>query len=290
MPAPWIDTAGQSPYCRGVTDIVTVDRLVRLGLTRYEAHTYVALIRRDGSTPTEVAKVAGVPRPRIYDVMDSLAAKALAFERPGRTGKFVAAAPADAVTRLMDLHSARLQMLEADADAVRAELGPAYAEGSMHTDPLDYVELIRSTDAIAKRFHDLQASVTKELLAFSKMPAAVHISENEAGLQVARARTLRTVYEYSLLDDPLSRAGVKQFIDAGEQARFVAELPMKLAIFDQRIVMLAMADPVAGDTDLTTLVIENVQLARCLKIAFGHVWSTGVGFSEACAKRGLQAP
>jgi HTH-type transcriptional regulator, sugar sensing transcriptional regulator len=126
-----------------VTDVVTVDRLVRLGLTRYEAQAYVALIRRDGSTPAEVAKVAGVPRPRIYDVMDSLAAKALAFERPGRAGKFVAAAPADAVTRLMDIHSARLQMLEADADAVRADLGPAYAEGSMHTDPLDYVWLAR---------------------------------------------------------------------------------------------------------------------------------------------------
>jgi sugar-specific transcriptional regulator TrmB len=63
-------------------DTFAVGRLVRLGLTQYEARAYVALIRRDASAPAEVAKVAGVPRPRIYDVTDSLVAKS--WHRNGR--------------------------------------------------------------------------------------------------------------------------------------------------------------------------------------------------------------
>ncbi|MGE5335332.1 MAG: TrmB family transcriptional regulator [Nitrososphaerota archaeon] len=268
--------------------MVTVERLVRLGLTLYEARAYVALIRRAGSTPTEVAKVAGVPRPRIYDVIDSLVAKGLAYERPGRTARFVAVPPNEAVNTLVSIHRERLLMLEADAEAVREELGPAFLEGSMHSDPLDYIELIRAPEAIAKRFDELQRSTEREMLVFSKLPAAVRVEENDVGLEVARTRVLRSVYEIAQLDDPLSRDGMQRFIDAGEQARFVEDLPMKMGVIDERIVMLAMVDPVAGDSGLTTLVIENDQLARCLKIAFEQVWATGIDFVTACERRGMK--
>lgn len=261
--------------------MVTVERLVRLGLTLYEARAYVALIRRDGSTPAEVARVADVPRPRIYDVMDSLVAKGLASERPGQITRFVATSPAEAVNLLVRVHLDRLKMLEADAEAVREELVPAFLEGSAHSDPLDYIELIRSREAVARRFTELQRSAVHEMLVFSKMPAAVRIEENDVGLELARTLTLRSVYELSLLDDPLSCEGVERFIAAGEEARFVKEAPMKLGIIDERVVMLAMADPVAGDTGLTTLVIENAQLARCLKIAFEQVWASGIDYSAA---------
>jgi len=140
-------------------DTFAVERLVRLGLTQYEARAYVALIRRDASAPAEVAKVAGVPRPRIYDVIDSLVAKMLASERPGRTGRFVAVPPDVAVARLIDIQRGRLKGLEADASAVREELSPVYSEGTTRRDPLDYIELIRPAPAIVKRFTELQLSV-----------------------------------------------------------------------------------------------------------------------------------
>jgi HTH-type transcriptional regulator, sugar sensing transcriptional regulator len=261
------------------------ERLVRLGLTQYEARAYMALLRRDGSTPAEVAKVAGVPRPRIYDVIDSLVARGLVSVRPGRTGKYAATSPGDAVSLLVEIHRERLQMLEGDADAVTAALLPAYMEGSRHDDPLDYIELIRSPETVAKRFGELVQAVEREILSFTKPPFAVRIKENDAGLRLAATRQVRTVYELSLLDDPPNRVGIERFIEAGEQARFVAELPMKLGIIDRRVVMLAMTDPVAGTEGLTTLIIENAQLARCLTLAFEQVWQSGVDFAEACRTR-----
>lgn len=264
-----------------MTDGGVAERLVRLGLTQYEARAYIALLRRDGSTAAEVAKVAGVPRPRIYDVIDSLVARGLVCVRPGRTAKYVATSPGDATSLLVEVHRERLQVLEADAGAVAAALLPAYLEGSRQEDPLDYIELIRSPEAVAKRFRELVQSVEREILSFTKAPFAVRLHENDAGLRLAATRQVRTVYELSLLDDPVSRSGIERFIEAGEQARFVTELPMKLGIIDGRVVLLAMTDPVAGTGGLTTLVIENAQLAGCLKLAFEQVWHSGVSFAEA---------
>jgi HTH-type transcriptional regulator, sugar sensing transcriptional regulator len=58
------------------------DRLVStlsdLGLTNYEAKVYLALTRRGSSTAAETARVAGIPRQRIYDVLSSLVTRGLA--------------------------------------------------------------------------------------------------------------------------------------------------------------------------------------------------------------------
>src|SRR5262245_4437475 len=130
---------------------MTLERLVRLGLTQYEARAYLALVRRDGSTPGEVATLAGVPRPRIYDVLHSLVAKGLAVERPGHTAKYLASPPAAAMERLVVAHRQQMESLEADAQSVADELTPAFQEGRTHDSPLDYVEVIRDRETIIKR-------------------------------------------------------------------------------------------------------------------------------------------
>ena len=57
------------------------DQLMALGLNRYEAATYLALLEHRGFTPVQVAVRAGVPCQRIYDVLASLCARGLAIER-----------------------------------------------------------------------------------------------------------------------------------------------------------------------------------------------------------------
>src|SRR5439155_5541838 len=81
-----------------------VDQLTRLGLTKYEAKAYLALIRRGSSTAAEVARIAGVPRQRIYDVLASLVERGLASTRPGRVVNYVASPPDTAIERLVSDH------------------------------------------------------------------------------------------------------------------------------------------------------------------------------------------
>lgn len=258
-----------------------VDRLVRLGLTSYEARAYVALIRRDSYTAAQVARQAELPRQRIYDVLGSLVQKGLATARPGTQLKYAAVAPELAIERLLSAHRRELADLERDSADLLGELTPSFEAGQAHTDPLEYIEVLRDRAAINERFDELQAAVKREILVFTKPPYAKPPQENVEGMEVSRTHEARSVYESSVFDDPATIGGVRRFIEAGEEARFVESLPLKLVIIDETIVMFGMEDPVAGTNDLTIVVVEHPSLAQILKVAFNTVWDQGLTFEQA---------
>ena len=258
-----------------------IDRLVRLGLTTYEARAYVALVRRDSFTAAQVARQSGLPRQRIYDVLSSLVEKGLASTRPGSVVKYAAIAPELAIERLVASRRLAMADLEQDAAALVAALTPEFAAGQSHSDPLEYIEVLRDRGAINERFAELQAGVKREILVFTKPPYATPPQENVEGIEVTRSHVARSVYEFSVFDDPETTQGVRRFIEAGEEARFVEQVPLKLVIIDEAIVMFGMQDPVGDRSELTIMVVEHPALASTLKLAFASVWDDGLTFDEA---------
>jgi sugar-specific transcriptional regulator TrmB len=265
------------------------DGLVQLGLTSYESKAYLALMRRDSATAADVARLARVPRQRIYDVLATLVQKGLVSQRPGQPAKYSAVSPEFAVERLLLNRRQELDRLERESGELLEMLGPAYAAGRRERDPLDYIEVLRDQAAINDRFGQLQEGIEREILVFTKPPYAKPAQENIEGLEVTRKHSARSVYEYSALDDPDFADGVRRFVEAGEEARFVEELPLKLVIIDEAIVMFGMQDPVAGPSELTIIVVEHPALATLLKIAFDAVWSRGLTLDEVEAQRVEQA-
>src|SRR5918992_431985 len=171
------------------------ERLARLGLPSYEARAYLALTRRDSSTGAQVARLAGVPRQRIYDVLASLVEKGLASARPGRVVKYAATAPEQAMDALVARQRRQLATAEEDASALIEELTPAFEAGREQTNPLEYIEVLRDRRAINERFAELQAGVQREILVFTKPPYATSVEENVEGLDVARDHDAYSVYE-----------------------------------------------------------------------------------------------
>jgi sugar-specific transcriptional regulator TrmB len=253
--------------------------LVNLGLNGYEASAYIALTRRGRATAVEVSRLAGIPRQRVYDVLDALVGRGLASLEPGRPARYAAVAPSDAVDALLAEHRASLERLERDAVEAVALLTPAWSDGRDATDPLSYIEVLRDPGAIGKRFRELQAAAEREILVFTRPPYAVDPPENVAGRELlARGVTARSVYERAVYDDTAVADAVRSFIAAGEQARVVDTLPLKLAVIDERVALFTMEDPVAGPSDLTIMIVEHTGLARLLKHAFEHIWEQGEAF------------
>jgi HTH-type transcriptional regulator, sugar sensing transcriptional regulator len=261
--------------------MATAGQLTRLGLTSYEAKAYLALLRRDSSTAAQAARLANVPRQRIYDVLASLVDKGLASTRPGQVAKHAAVAPELALERLVSDQREQLAELERQTAALIEELSPAFNAGREQSDPLEFIEVLRDRRAINERFDELQAGIKHEILVFTKPPYATPPQEEELGLEVSRTQEARSVYEHSVFDDADVTEGVRRFIEAGEKARFCPELPLKLVIIDESIVMFGMEDPVAGSSELTIMVVEHPSLAGILKIAFNAVWEQGLTFDEA---------
>jgi len=261
------------------SDLVT--QLTRLGLTSYEAKAYLTLIRRDSFTAAQVARQSGLPRQRIYDVLGSLVQKGLAAARPGNVVKYAATPPELAIELLLGSHREQLARMEHDAQLMVTDLKPAFEAGQEHTDPLEYIEVLRDKRAINERFAELQAAVKREILVFTKPPYATPPQENVEGLEVIQTHEARSIYEFSVFDDAAVAHGVQRFVEAGEQARFVPSLPLKLVIIDETIVMFGMEDPVAGSSELTIVVVEHQSLAKVLKTAFDAIWDSGLSFDQA---------
>jgi predicted DNA-binding transcriptional regulator len=253
-----------------------VNDLVALGLARYEARVYLALVRRESYTAAEAAREADIPRQRVYDVLDTLVRRRLATAHPGRVATFSAVAPELAVARLMTLQRESLDRLDRVSSALTAALAPVWADGRTRTDPLDYIEILRDPKSIAEAFADIQGQATRELLTLCK-PPFVAPALNPPGLKVVRrlrrsGGSVRAIYTHDALDDAEVREHVTRFGAAGEESRFTTELPLKLVVADASLVLCDMPDPVAGTGATTALYIEHPALAACLRLAFLTVW------------------
>ena len=253
--------------------------LAALGLTGYESAAYVALTRRGEATASEVASIAELPRQRIYDVLEGLVGKGFATMKPGRPVRYVAASPDEALWGALDRRRQELERLERRIAETIERLTPDYRDGRREDDPLRFIELLREPAAIAKRFTALEAAAEREILVFTKPPYAIPPAQNVAGLELLeRSIDARSVYERSIYDDAAQAESVRSFVAAGEHARVVDELPLKLVVIDERVAMFTLEDPVAGAGGLTIMIVEHAAVALVLKQAFDAVWASGDPF------------
>jgi HTH-type transcriptional regulator, sugar sensing transcriptional regulator len=77
-----------------------VENLGRLGLKEYEARIYVALVGLGEANVRSIHEASGVPRPRVYDVLNSLAAKGFINIRQGSPLMYNAVRPESVVSFL----------------------------------------------------------------------------------------------------------------------------------------------------------------------------------------------
>jgi len=93
----------------------TLKVLQGLGLTEYEARTYTALVSLGSATPRDVASLAGIPYPSVYDALETLSKKGWVEVSLGRPKRYRARPPElmerdsvkmvkDAFTQLKELY------------------------------------------------------------------------------------------------------------------------------------------------------------------------------------------
>jgi len=79
-----------------------VEKLASLDLNRYEAAVYISLLQQGEATAVELAELSGVPRQRVYDVLDSLCNKGLCQRKGERPRRHVAVEPEKALPAMLE--------------------------------------------------------------------------------------------------------------------------------------------------------------------------------------------
>lgn len=248
------------------------DLLAPFGLTSNESRAYEALVRFGRQTPAEIAPRAAVSRGRVYQVLDEMARKGLVTEVGGSPRTFVAVEPRVALTARLEERRAELAETTQLLEVACSELeGLASAR-----EPAEFpaLEVLGKPEQIAVHFQKLQTEATQEILVFSKPPYVAGPEEENPGEMEALRRGVRyaALYERSICNGSTSIQHLNRYREAGEQARMVDELPMKLAIFDRRRALMPLASTEDPAQSFTSVIVHDDGLVKALAFAFDHLW------------------
>jgi HTH-type transcriptional regulator, sugar sensing transcriptional regulator len=264
--------------------MVDPQSLVGLGLNTYEAAVYLALLSRPELAPAEVARRAGIPRQRVYDVLSTLVAKGLCVIRSTNPKSYVAVNPKSAFDLLVQERTANLerQRKETEALAVQlaGELAPVFALGQGQNDPLAYVEVLSGQSHIAYRAQSLAEAAKKRVNSCIKLPMILPEEQNRLFMKVPLERGLeyRAVCDAEMIESKGSQEWLGQFVAAGLEIKVVEILPLKMQVFDDEVVLISMQDPAGGRPSYTAVAIHNRGAVAMLNLAFEHLWSEGKVF------------
>ena len=277
---------------------LTLKTLNDFGLNTYEAKSYLSLLVKNHLTAGEVAKLSGIPRARIYETLDNLMQKGLCRAIPGKVKTYGAVDPIILKDKFnlkfleaqKDLDNKRkaLSSTKKETENIIDQLIPLYEKSQTNKDPLDYIDVVKDPIQVHYRACELAANAEKEILVFTKPPFSAPRGEILGQQNTVESQSLkkgvvnRSIYEIPTNPDErkLVLDEIKWAITSGEQAKIVDDLPLKMAIFDEKIVIYFLEDPVLQQLSLTCMIIQHHSLARALKITFESLWSKAMSIEE----------
>jgi HTH-type transcriptional regulator, sugar sensing transcriptional regulator len=260
-----------------------IRNLVDIGLNRYEASVYLALIERADYPPSGLAQRAGIPRQRIYDILGSLEEKGFCTLKSTRPRSYTAVDPKLALTHLLNDRDRDAQeehvRVEGLVEGAITTLAPVYESGSQESNPFHYLEVLRTSQKIAQRALAVAKETRSSVNSFVKLPLILSSEQNIRFIQEPLSRGIRdrSIYEAAALEEPKTREFARACYDMGQEIRVSERLPVKMHAFDGKTALLSLQDPVGGRPSFTAIVTHHVGMVEALNIAFETLWGTAEG-------------
>ncbi|MCW3843846.1 TrmB family transcriptional regulator [Micromonospora yasonensis] len=254
-----------------------------IGLSPDEEQLYRCLVRLTTARAAELAERLGRSPAEVLAQLDALRAKGLVL--PTGSAPDAPLRPLAPDVPLGEALLRRQEALEAARAAV-TQLTEEYRAGMRRHDAEHLVEVITGTRALRERLRDLQNAARVEVLWFCRanplaMPGQENVEEFDA---LARGVRYRAIYEREMLLEPGALEDVEQGVRAGEQARVLDRLPVRLAVVDGRTAICPLvSDRSSGEP--TAAVIGRSQLLDALVALFESHWLMATPLGSSAAPR-----
>jgi sugar-specific transcriptional regulator TrmB len=187
-----------------------------------------------------------------------------------------------------------LSDLKKNANDVISKLTDTYKKGRDNDAPQDNIEILKNPRQIDDKFVNLFRESKKEALTLTKQ-RFYHMDEELLGMVnkqtksvtevISKGLSVRCIYELKPDEKEnkfMCKNVIDKFVAAGEQARVMKDIPMRIAIFDEETVMYTIVDA-EGHCSLNgyyTQVVRNKMMAKSLKILFETLWDKAEDYSE----------
>ena len=279
-----------------------LNKLQNNGLTKREAHIYLALLQKQEFAASELASIIPVGRTKVYEIIPNLISKGLCTEVQKDNKKiFRAVEPAIALKNLLTFFQEEIDFeiekkkellvkKEKDFEELQKDLAKIYSRNINKSSTLDYIQVLKDLNQIRNKWIELQKNTRFELLAFNKAPYSIQHNKNAQYQEKMLKKKIneRGIFEFGSYNSDEERKEfirvVKLYADLGEECKVIKELPMKLVIIDEKITMLALNDPVSMKPSITTMIIDHPSFALAQKEVFESYWTKAISFKEFLKK------
>ncbi|MCC7368478.1 MAG: TrmB family transcriptional regulator [Chloroflexi bacterium] len=182
---------------------MAVDLLQRIGLNKYEAEAYLALLADGPLTGYELGKRSSVPLSKSYEVLERLTRRGLALVQPGDPPRYLAERPERVLART-----------RAEQEAVLGELAEQLAS-IQQPDPADGFWVLRGRHNVLTRAGAAIDEAHAEVVIGRPGSGSAPDVEIDAALERARTRGCRVV-EHRLSPPDGQSAPVIVLVDGRE--------------------------------------------------------------------------
>jgi DNA-binding CsgD family transcriptional regulator len=249
--------------------------LESLGLGEVEEQVYHALVRRMDATAADLADDVRTTPSAARAALAALVERGLALHGAGRPARYAAVAPDVAIEPLLRRQESALH----DVRTHVHELMRVYNAGTSFARPEGVIEVVTDVEELSRRWLAMQEATREEMRGFDRPPYATPTGERrlnpvEYGL-LDRGVRYRVVYDRSVLELPGWVDEAAESVRRGEQARIGVDVPMKLAISDERLAIIPLAR--SGDSVLTaSYFIHPSPLLDAMVALFEAVWERSI--------------
>ncbi|NYV74096.1 helix-turn-helix domain-containing protein [Streptomyces sp. UH6] len=245
--------------------------LQALGLSADESRVYHLLAGSGRSRIDRVGQSLGMSGGQLDGILVGLADKGLVTVTDDLPPQLIPAPPDIAGETLL---LSRMQELQS-AKAVLRQLTKAYRKASGAESLEDIAEVVPE-GTLAQRYEQMQRRACQEVLRFDTAPYLVDEDLNTAELaQLTSGVHYRAVYDRAAMASAGAQGEMRQYAEAGEQARVLGRLPVKLLIVDRSIALVALRTDGAGPPGAVVQIHEGA-LLDALTALFELVWASAL--------------
>ncbi|HVF53631.1 MAG TPA: LuxR C-terminal-related transcriptional regulator [Actinomycetota bacterium] len=249
--------------------------LTDLGLTSEEEQLYRWLLGRlEPSTP-EMAASANLDAKRPLRTFEKLESKGLVSRLPSEDLTFSAVAPDVGLEPLLHSRTQELLAVKSEIESLQEDYRRAARQRSEGLP----IHLVRGVDAVAMALRQVANSVTEQILVLDRPPYAIYRNPEQLE-HLERGIRYRTIYDRQALEDEGYVDWILTLAAAGERARVLDKIPMKMMLVDKRRAMLPL-DPGRGRPVDQGLIVESPEVIELLSATFESLWSRAVPMEVA---------
>lgn len=238
--------------------------LAPLGLGEIESALYLHLLSAPRSTAAQLAALDGSTAARIRPGLGRLADAGLITRLAGSPVRYVAAPPEAAVGSLATRRQHELEELRAHVRSLALRF-----QGADAGHPSELVELVEGREAQLNRVEQMQLGAEEEMQVIDCPPYFSSPGINPIEFQLLRRGiSCRVIYDAPSLEGRMPF--VQECIAAGEEARSLPSVRMKMLIADRRGAMIPLN--FESTESMAALFVHPSPLLTALVTCFDLLW------------------